>query len=228
MGANDWITLAATVVAAASFVWGVVSWRASYLGQKKIELAEQVYELVLTCVDHVRAIRNPVGYVGEGSSRPRAENERPEESDIYDRAYVALERMESRKEDFNKLFSLSPRFEFYFSDGAAGPIREISAILREIRSASHRLRHYWLRQGGQFSTEEEFHKHLERMHAAEAIFWEGSAEEDPIEPRLARLTNEVKETCKLSIDPKVNLWWALKRILRRLDDFLRIPPNIRD
>lgn len=227
MQANDWITLAATIVAAASFVWGVFSWRASYLGQKKIELAEQVYEISLNCVDHVRAIRSPMSYVGEGSTRQRSDNESAGESELYDRAYVALERMEGRKEDFNKLFSLMPRFEFYFGEIATKPIRDIQEILQEIRSASFRLRHYWIQQGRQFASGEEFQDHLTQMHAAEAVFWDGYNGDDPINPRLELAASQVKETCKRAIDPRVNLWWMLKRGLVRIEDFLRIPSDIR-
>lgn len=164
------ISVCATLIAAASFVWGVVSWRSSYLGQKKIELAEQVYELFLTCADHIGAIRSPFGYTGEGQPGQRAENETAEETEIYNRAYVAIERLERRREDFNKLFSLMPRFEFYFGATAAAPIKVVGDALNEIRSASNMLRHYWLRQGGHFPEREDFERHLERMHRYEAVF----------------------------------------------------------
>lgn len=228
MSMVDWSTLAATTIAAASFIWGIISWRASYLGQKKIELAEQVYELSLNCADHIRAIRSPAGYIGEGSTRPRSTNESEEQRVILDNAYVALERIEARKDDFNKLFSLVPRFEFYFNENSTKHVMEISHILQEIRISSIKLSRYWINQGRDFINNEDFEKHLKKMNDAEEIFWDSFDINDPINHRLDKSISHIKDICKRSVNPNVNIWIILKKILYNIDQFFRIPPNIRD
>jgi len=226
MDAGDWISVGATLIAAASFVWGVVSWRTAYLGQKKIELAEQVYELFLTCADHLSAIRSPFGYVGEGASRQRAENESARETEIYDRAYVALERLEKRGDDFNKLFSLMPRFEFYFGPNATLPIKTLGEVLRDIRNASKMLRHYWLQQGQPFQDPGAFDRHLAQMHRHEAVFWDGGGDDDPIRPRIALAVTSIKSTCTSVLNPQPNLWRGLKRGLLKLEKFVERPKDL--
>ncbi|MFK0684902.1 hypothetical protein SD208_11335 [Ochrobactrum sp. BD67] len=226
MDAGDWISVAATLIAAASFVWGVVAWRTSYLGQKKIELAEQVYELFLTCADHISAIRSPFGYVGEGASRQRAANETDEETEIYNRAYVAIERIEQRRDDFNKLFSLMPRFEFYFGAKAAAPIKAVGDVLHEIRAASNMLRVHWLQQGRPFPNPEAFNRHLERMNRYEAVFWDGSEDDDPISPRISGAVTSIKSTCTSVLNPQPNLWRGMRGGLLAFQKFFEIPEDL--
>lgn len=226
MAVAEWISVIATLIAAASFVWGVVSWRASFLGQKKIELAEQVYELFLTCADHVRAIRNPMGYQGEGATRQRLDNETPQESQVFDQAYVVVERLEARIEDFNRLFSLMPRFQFYFGEPSAAPIIVLGKIVQEIRLASSQLRRHWLRQGGHFADEQEFQRHLERTERHEAIFWEGAAEEDPINPRLNKAVNSIKMSCTNALNPQPNFWRGIRHCSIKCWNFIKIPRTI--
>lgn len=228
MDAGNWITLGATIIAAASFIWGISSWRASYLGQKKIELAEEVFELTIRCAAHVTMIRDPVSREGEGSTRKRDASEREEESIILDRAFVAIERYEARSDDFFKLYALMPRFSFYFGTSARKPVDRFQSVTQQIRFASYRLREIWKKQGGHFRTQEAFEGHIKQMQAAEAVFWASYSENDPINPILDSILSDVDRTCRHAIDPRRNLWWAMKIGLQRLIAFLRVPPDIRE
>jgi hypothetical protein len=216
---GDIINTASVVIAAGSFVWGVRAWRSSYIGQKRIELAEEVYGLLLKCTDHIQIIRSPFGYEGEGSTRKRAENETPEESEIYDRAYVAIERFAKVQEDFSNLFALAIRFELYFGSGAAGPIRTLREIVQEIHLASRRLNHYWRAQGKSFPNDDAFQQHLERMHEAEGVFWEDTEEVDKINPRLFAAREQIEEICRNAIAPQPNIWRSLKNGMLWVENF---------
>ncbi len=225
MDAGEWINTASVALAAISFVWGVRSWRTSYVGQRQIELVEQVYELFLTCADHINAIRDPFGYSSEGSTRQAGPNETPEQKELYDRAFVAIERMEARKDSFNKLFALQPRFDLYFGDGSSDPIRELADFMGEIRRASNALRVHWTKQGTAFPSEAAFEKHLERMHKAEAVFWDSFDDDDPIRDRLRSATNKMKRTCNHAINPRQNIWDCGRRGLLWLEHLVKIPKN---
>jgi len=219
---GDWINTVSVIIAAGSFIWGVRAWRSSYMGQKRIELAEEVHGLFLTCADHISNIRNPVGYAGEGTTRNRAKNETSEESEIYDRAHVAIERFEVVKADFFKLFALASRFDLYFGKGSSAPIRTLRDVIQEIQSASHLLRRYWLRQGKVFPNEAAFEKHLTQMHKAEGVIWQDAEDDDAIVPRVNQAVTEIEQICRHSIDPQPNLWRSIKSGMLWVERFLAL------
>lgn len=224
MEIGDITNTASVAIAAGSFVWGVRAWRSSYIGQKHIELAEEVHGLFLKCTDHIRTIRSPFGFSGEGSTRKRGENETPEESEIYDRAYVAIERFVKVQEDFSKLFALAIRFELYFGKGTTRPIRTMRDIVQEIHLASRQLNRFWMAQGKPFPNDEAFEKHLERMRKAEGVFWEDSEEEETINARLFAARDEVEDICRNAIAPQANIWRSLKHGMIWLQNFFATGP----
>lgn len=194
------------VIAAISVVIGVTSWRRSLLGQRRFELAEQACELFAQVSDAFSQIRSPFSYSGEGSTRTRRENETEEESGILDQAFVAIERYNSHSELFAKLLSLRHRFALYFGDEEAKPFEEVDKIRQEILKASRLLSHLWLRQGRVEMKPDEFEQHLDQMHQAEAVFWEGFKEADPIVPRVEKMVEDINRTCRQIVDPRPNFW----------------------
>ena len=70
------------IVAAWTAIYGIRAWRSEFVGKKRIELAEEVLVRFYEARDVIRIIRNPFGYVGEGSTRQGAEGEAPEEKQI--------------------------------------------------------------------------------------------------------------------------------------------------
>lgn len=189
------------MIGALSFVLGITAWRRSLLGQRKIDLAETVHEGFEDAAVALRAIRSPFAYVGEGSTRKKKESETEAESEILNNAYVAIERYNKRSENFSNLLSKRHRFSLYFGDEAAKPFDELDAILSEILKASGRLSRLWRQQGTKMS-EDNLKRHLEKMHTAEAIFWEGSEEPDPLNPRIEQMLNSIRSTCKSIVNPR--------------------------
>lgn len=228
MQLSDWINTISVLLAVASFIWGVKAWRSAYLGQKRIELAEQVHELFIRCVQHISTIRDPISWEGEGKTRPRATNETADVSELYDRAFIAIERFSNRQEDFAKLVSLRDRCDLYFGAGSSAPIRTIDTIVGEVRSASVRLRHYWKAQGGHFPSDEVFREHLKNMHEAEAVIWEGLSTPDPIVLRLLEASEQMAKICRNAINPQPNLSLSMKRGLIWIEDFLATGPVRRE
>lgn len=200
-----WSSLVETltvVVAAASVIYGVNAWRHTTIGQRRIDLAEQVLDLFRQAREDISYIRSPFSFAGEGSTRVRGQGETEADAELLDRAFVAIERMRAKQETFAKLYALRHRFELYFGVAAARPFGELNAIMNEIRLAASQLSRYWRDQGRKEFAEGEFEKHLEKMHKAEAVFWEGSEDPDPIAPRLAAMIGSIDSTCGETVNPR--------------------------
>lgn len=201
----SFLQTASVVIAAISVAIGITAWRRAALGQKQFELAERVYELFLEARDAFTYIRSPFGFGGEGSTRKRSEIETAEEGQILDNAYVAIERYNAKNEVFSKLIPLKHRFGLYFGKEAAEPFKELTSVINEIFFASRQLSHSWRDQGRKEMSPEEFEKHLDRMHKAESIFWEGAEEPDLVKIRIDVMVAKIESTCAKVVNPRRNL-----------------------
>lgn len=191
----------AVIIASIAATYGILSWRKErdeFTGKRNIELAEEVLTLFYEAADVISSIRSPFGFGGEGSTRKASENETAEEKEIYDRAYVVIERFERHQDVFNKIRAMRYRFKARFGDEAIKPFDELHAVVNEVLFSSRKLRRHWLQQGKPMN-EDRFQKHLEDMEKAEAIFWEGM-EDDPIKPRVTKLVETIEGICKKTIE----------------------------
>ncbi|RUV18026.1 hypothetical protein [Mesorhizobium sp. M7A.F.Ca.MR.245.00.0.0] len=201
----SFLQTASVVIAAISVAIGVTAWRRSALGQKRFELAERVYELFLEARDAFSHIRSPFGYGGEGSTRNKREGETEEETQLLNNAYVAIERYNNKAEVFSKLIPLKHRFSLYFGKETAEPFTELTSIINEIFLASRQLSRSWRDQGRSPMSPEEFEKHLERMHRAEGVFWEGAEDPDLLKQRIDAMVAKIERTCESVINPRRNI-----------------------
>jgi hypothetical protein len=184
-------------------VYGISSWRRETKWKRKYELAEEVLSCFYDVSERFDIIRNPVGYVGEGRTRKRNENELPGESEILDSAYVVMERFEKEKVPFIKLKSLKYRFMVLYGKEAGEPFDEIMRLKSKLFFASHILGHkYWKYQGKRNFTEEQFQKHLENMHKQEAIFWSNIEEKDDFKEAVNKVISKLESICKNIIERK--------------------------
>ncbi len=191
------------IIASTSIVLGISAWRRSFIGQKKIELAEETLDEFFQARDAISAIRNPMSFGGEGSSRKRRESETEEESGILDNAFIVVERYEKYSELFSRLDSKKYRFSMYFGRDTIRHFNELRGIVFEILSSSRKLSRHWIDQGRREFTRDQFDAHLKRMHAAEAVFWDGGGHDgvDPIQVRIDALIPEVESICQNAINP---------------------------
>ena len=133
----------ASLIVSFTVIFGVNAWRREYIGKRKLELAEEVLALFYEARDAIRYIRNPSGYVGEGSTRNAAPNESPEEKQISDNAYVVFERYNKRQDLFNKLYSMRYRYMAQFGKDSAKPFDDLNKIVNDIFISARMLSHYW-------------------------------------------------------------------------------------
>src|SRR6478752_4989395 len=152
----------AVVIASATAIFGITSWRREAKWKRKYELAEEVLSIFYECSEKIMMIRSVFGHSLEGKTRKKNENESPEESQILDNAYVFIERYEREKESFIKLFTLKFRFMAIFGKESGESFDEIRKIINTIILAANRLgTQYWKNQGRKSFRGTEFEKHLE-------------------------------------------------------------------
>lgn len=202
------------VIAAISFLVGVNAWRRTEIGKKKIELAVQLLAAFRDVEQAFTEIRSPIGRANEGLSRQAVEGESASDAEIRRRAFVAIERINTRSEKFLVVQSLRFHFEAYFGEKSIErPYNQMLQIRARIVAAANRLENHWRQQGGQFRTEEQFQQHLRQMHAAEAIFWEDTEDPDPLKPLVTEMMRDITAICGDAIEPSRNIkHWISRRI----------------
>jgi len=187
-------TCLAMLLTAAVAIYGITAWRREFRGKRQIELAEEVLSLFYQAHDAIEAIRSPLGYSTEGSTRKRRDDETPKQTAAWDMAYVATERYERWREMFSKLQSLRYRFMVQIGKEEAEPFEEIRKVLNRIFGASRRLANLWIRRECAVREKqlEDLGKEIQRY---EAIFWFGE-EDDKIGERVEKAVSQMEDTCR--------------------------------
>lgn len=203
-------------LASLTAIYGIDQWRREHRGKRQAELAEDTLTLFYEAQDTIHHIRSPFGYGGEGSSRKPGENETPEEKDAYDKAYVVFERFKTHIELFNKIHATRYRFMAQFGSDAAQPFDDLHKIVSEIQISARRLGQLWAKQNRYFRTQQQEENHFDRIQKYEAVFWEGSEDEDPINPKLKKCVSEIEKTCRDILSAKGTLFSLLNHQLPRV------------
>lgn len=190
------------IVASATAIYGIGSWRREYVGKKRAELAEEVLCLFYEARDAVQHIRNPFSHANEGNSRKADESETPEQKEAYDRAYVLIERFNTHIELFNKMHSVRYRFMAQFGPGAGKPFEDFRRILNEIQVSAQALARAWAEKYRHFRTDTQETDHYNFIRKQESIFWEGLPEEDIIKPGVENCIEDIEKICRPIIDNK--------------------------
>ncbi len=208
MSTPNVITSVSVMIAALSFVSGVSAWKREFIGKRQIELAESVLAMFYEVEDVIREIRNPFFNNDEGKSRKRSDNERKEESELLDRAYVVFERYQKREKLFAELRSMKYRFRAAFGTQTDKPFEELDKVLKDIFISAHMLStYYWQRQGKLEMSKSEFQKHLDEMHKHEAVLWLTDEDEDKISPRIRNVVQQVENITRDAVKANSGLSW---------------------
>ncbi|WP_287584059.1 hypothetical protein [Candidatus Borrarchaeum sp.] len=209
MGFTEFLKDISLIVASCTAIYGIGSWHREYKGKRQAELAEEVLSLFYEARDAIKHIRNPFSHAGEGATRKQSENESADEKKAYDQAYVVFERYNANLELFNRLHSLRYRFMTQFGEGSAKPFVELRKILNEIFASAQTLANLWAKQRTFFRTDQASKEHFEFKEKLEAIFWEGLADEDPINPKLEKCVQDIEVMCRGILSEK-SIWKKIK------------------
>ena len=129
-------SVAITAAAVAAF-FALNTWRKQLVGQRKVELAEQVLVKLYMARDAIKWARSSIGWVGEGASRPKdpGEEDSPEKKKWLDGLFAPAERLNNQSELFSDIATLRHRVVPYFGEGVGDALLEIVHIRRKIENA---------------------------------------------------------------------------------------------
>ena len=202
--AKELINLFTSIIVCGTAIWGINAWRRELKGKKQFEVAEEVLSLFYECKDILNEIRSPFGYVSEGKTRKRNENESEEDSKTFDRAFVVFERYNKRFDSINKLRTLKYRYMTLISNGNSKCFDDLLSIFKDVLSSAEMLGSiYWNNKNTKYYTEDEKNLHLEEMKIHQSIIWNSGSENDGVNLRLKEaLTNVEKELSKILLPKK--------------------------
>ena len=186
------ISTVAIVGASIVAIYGINAWRKEFSGKRKIELAEEVLALFYEARDAISAIRSPYGFQSEGSTRKPQEGETLQQKKARDDAYVVYERLDKRKEVFNKLHSKRYQFMARFGKEEIKPFEDLMHIVIDIQCAADQLAEIWCEVA--FNQEDEERLKKERKEDGSKI-WQRS-KNDVIDPRVEKVISDIEEICK--------------------------------
>lgn len=139
--APDWIIAFAALVATFQGVKSLTAWRSEAGGKRRLELAEEVLTDFYQARDIYRAVRSPMGFSGEGSSRPGRDNEPEDVQAARDTYYPVLERLSQHAEFTAKLNARKYRVKAIFGEQATGPFEKLNqAHIKIVVSARQLMR----------------------------------------------------------------------------------------
>lgn len=188
-------------------IYGIESWRREYKGKKEIDLAEETLSLFYEAKDVIAYIRHPFSNAHETEDIERINGESEAEYNARKNASVVFKRYNMHIELFNKIYSMRYRFMAHFGKDKEKPFEELNYIVREITVAARMLSRLW--PIGTFTTNEDFEKHQKRIEKYEGVFWAGANEEDPINPKVEKIVDEIEKYCERIIEAKGSLYYLL-------------------
>jgi hypothetical protein len=201
----------AVIIASCTAIYGISAWRREFVGRRRIELSEEVLVLFYEARDAIRFMRSPLGYLGEGESRPAREDEFPDEKEIRDKAYVLVERFNKRQKIFGKIQAYRYRFMAQFGKEAAQPFDELHHMIIDLFSAADQLADLRMEQRYADRRDDTRRDTLERIRELERVFW-GGLRDDPIAPRVEAIVSSIERICRSEIDKGNPNYRVLDRI----------------
>ena len=169
------------------------------LAERKFEFEKELAEEVLADFYKAREIileaRSPGSIrADEGDTRPKMDDETPEETKQYNVYFLVIERLSKDSDFFARLQARKYRFIAHFGAEAVKPYDDLNQILREIRVAVHML----------IGTHK-MHKspELETNHRKWCTTIFGGPDEDDIPKRLDAIVTAIEKTCRPAIQETV-------------------------
>jgi hypothetical protein len=174
---------------------GLRKWRAETIGKRKAELAEDVIADFYEAREIISEARLPGSICAdEGDTRPKKDDETPEETKQYNVYFLVIERLAKHSDFFARLQAKKYRFIAHFGVEAAKPYNDLRQILREIDTAVYML----IATHKMNKTPERETNHTKWW---ETIF--RVADEDSISKRLDAIVTAIEETCRPAIQETV-------------------------
>lgn len=196
-GILDILQSVGIIIASIVAIWGINSWRREAKWKRKYELAEEVLANMYEAHHSIRIIRSPIGFGNEGSSRAKNDNETPQQTEIYNQAYVARERFERNKRPLEKLHTLKYRFIALYGKEYEKHFDKFSQIVNKIFFASDQIARVKL---GEYGNEQELKSKI--IIESRADLYGSIKYDDNIEKELGVAVDAIEQKCRTIIGKK--------------------------
>ena len=185
---------------------GLRAWRWQLIGKRKIEIAEETLVATYKVRSLFYYIRSPGAFGGEGTSRKRADDEKPGLASLKDSYFVPIERIQKTSDDFARLEKARLLCEVYFGARAGDPFDVIMRLNRKVAVSAQMLL-VTVGEGLDSSTNRE---------RWEADIWHGASSQgtDPIEAAVDAAVVEIEALCRPHLkSADGSQWWQRCREL---------------
>lgn len=188
-------------------IYGIDSWRREHTGKRQIELAEDTLTLFYEAVDVIHYLRSPFGFTSETEDIKQINGEPENAYQARKNAGVLLKRYNEHQELFSRIHAMRYRFMVQIGKEEAKSFDELRKITIELITSARRLSRLWARS--YFRTKEQETKHQQDVEKYESVFWEVLPENDPINPRLEKVLQNIESICHKTIQGKGTLYGLL-------------------
>lgn len=188
-------------------IYGIDSWRREHTGKRQIELAEDTLALFYEAADVIHYLRHPFSFASETGDIERMNGESEDAYQARKNASIVLKRYNEHQELFSRIHAMRYRFMVQIGKKEAKSFDDLRKIINEVLASARSLSRLWSRS--HFRTEKEEVNHQQKVEKYEAIFWENSIEEDPINPRLEKVLQNIESICHKTIQGKGTLYGLL-------------------
>jgi len=186
------------IIASVVAIWGINNWRREARWKRKYELAEEVLECIYESYQAIKIIRNPIGFQGEGNTRKKKEDETPEETKIYNQAFVVQERYERNKKPFEKLHTLKFRFIALYGKQYEKHFDQFSVAINQIFFAASEIAYIRLGHYG-----EDLQENNKQMAKNRKIIYGSLTKKDEFEEKINFSIKAIEDKCR-EIIGKIN------------------------
>ena len=182
------------VIASIIAIRGIKSWQNELKWKRKYELAEEVLANMYEAHHAIKIIRSPFGYTNEGSTRIKKEGETPQETEIYNKAYVSRERFEKNKKPLTNLHTLKYRFIAIYGLEFEEHFNKFSQIVNKVFAASDEIAR--IQTGEYGSNAAENGKDIKKSRE---IIYSRDENEDKLEQELGVAKKVIEDKCRAII-----------------------------
>ena len=207
------LKLISIIVAIWVAIYGIDAWRREHVGKRQLELAEDTLALFYEASDAIKHMRHPISHSPETEEIERGETESDANYQARKNASVVFYRYNQYQKLFNKIHESRYRFMAQIGKTEAVPFDDLRYIINEIAISARMLARLWARD--YFRTDEQWEKHQAQIDKHEAVFWDGLEENDPINPRVDKVIEDIEKTCQSIISGKGTLHGFLNTKLRK-------------
>jgi hypothetical protein len=127
------------IVTVALAIFGLFVWRLQLVAKRRFELAEEGLAAAIAVSLAYEAVRNPLRFSTEGSSRTKEEGEQSGTSKLLDEEFVPIERITRFNEEFTTLEKKAIVLEPHFGKEVTKHMWDLLRVRNRIVAAVHTL-----------------------------------------------------------------------------------------